>query len=207
MSKKMFSFASAALLAIVFTGCAGPERTYDPPESKIRQGVNHRTDHSGEPAQQPSSGTGGDGVVGAPRLGLGSLIGAGTGRDVAMVAGAIGGAIGRQRSPEEPRAADRWPADHRAHTKRGARRSDPTARSVFPSGPACLPAGQRRKYPRGTAVGPEHRSDPRVTGGAAPGPSPARRCRPVSAARRSPPLPQRPPPPSSFRPSAPPAAR
>jgi len=37
MFKKMFSFVTAALLAIVSAGCAGPATTYDPPE--IRQGV------------------------------------------------------------------------------------------------------------------------------------------------------------------------
>ena len=88
MSKKMFSFLTAVLLAIVSAGCAGPT-TYDPPE--IRQGVVEQI----TPVSLPSNHHQGLGAVlgGAAGLGLGSLIGGGTGRDVAMVAGAIGGAL------------------------------------------------------------------------------------------------------------------
>ena len=101
MSKKLFSFVTAALFAIVSAGCGGPATTYEPPE--IRQGVVEQI----TPVSLPSNHHQGLGAVlgGAAGLGLGSLIGAGTGRDVAMVAGAIGGAlIGNdvQRKNEQP---------------------------------------------------------------------------------------------------------
>ena len=89
MPKRIVSFISATLLALVSAGCAGPAPTYDPPE--IRQGVIEQI----TPVNLPSNHHQGLGAVlgGAAGLGLGSLIGAGTGRDVAMVAGAIGGAL------------------------------------------------------------------------------------------------------------------
>lgn len=82
---RLFSY----LLALSLTACAAPG--VQPGEMEIRNGVIEQI----EPTQITSNHHTGLGAVagGAIGLGIGSLIGAGTGRDVAMVAGAIGGAL------------------------------------------------------------------------------------------------------------------
>jgi len=86
---RMPAFILALLAALATVGCDTPGPDYTEPE--IRQGtieqitpVNIANNH-------------GEGLCailgGAAGVGLGSLIGAGTGRDVAMIAGAIGGAL------------------------------------------------------------------------------------------------------------------
>jgi len=85
--KRLLNRAATPVLALALVACAAPPPA--PVEirtGRIEQIVNTTIDsnhHSGVGAV----------VGGLAGLGIGSLIGAGTGRDVAMVAGAIGGAL------------------------------------------------------------------------------------------------------------------
>lgn len=86
---RRFSYTFAGLLALILTG--GQALGQQPGAMEIRQGVIEQiTD-----VQLPSNHHRGVGAIvgGLGGLGIGSLIGAGTGRDVAMVAGALGGAL------------------------------------------------------------------------------------------------------------------
>jgi outer membrane lipoprotein SlyB len=87
---KLFSRISAVVLALLMAACAAPG-SQAPGSMEVRQGVIEQI----TPMDLQSSQHTGVGAVvgGLTGVGLGSLIGAGTGRDVAMVAGAIGGAI------------------------------------------------------------------------------------------------------------------
>ena len=89
MERRMRSFVSAVALALgMLVGATAVAQTG---EREIRSGVIEQiTD-----VQMASTHHRGIGAVvgGVAGLGLGSLIGAGTGRDVAMVLGAVGGAL------------------------------------------------------------------------------------------------------------------
>jgi outer membrane lipoprotein SlyB len=87
MSTQLRSRLSVAALALVLAACAAPP----PNVVEIRRGVIEQI----VPAQITSNQHSGVGAVvgGLVGLGIGSLIGGGTGRDVAMVAGAIGGGL------------------------------------------------------------------------------------------------------------------
>jgi outer membrane lipoprotein SlyB len=88
MLTSVYTRFSAAALALVLTACAAPA---PPAPEEIRRGVIEQI----TPTQIASSQQSGVGAVlgGLAGVGIGSLIGGGTGRDVAMVAGAIGGAM------------------------------------------------------------------------------------------------------------------
>jgi outer membrane lipoprotein SlyB len=88
--KRLAGLLSAAATLLVLTGCAAPGGS-QPGAIEIRSGVIEQI----TPVQISSNHHQGLGAVlgGLGGLGIGSLIGAGTGRDVAMVAGAIGGAV------------------------------------------------------------------------------------------------------------------
>ena len=89
MDRRMHAFVSAAILGLGLAfGAAVSAQTG---EREIRSGVIEQiTD-----VQMPSNHHRGVGAVvgGLAGLGIGSLIGAGTGRDVAMVLGTLGGAV------------------------------------------------------------------------------------------------------------------
>ena len=87
MTNQVFSRLMLAALALVLSACA----TQQPNVVEIRSGVIEQITAT----QIASSQHAGVGAVmgGLVGLGLGSLIGGGTGRDVAMVAGTIGGAV------------------------------------------------------------------------------------------------------------------
>ncbi len=89
MFRQTAAYLSAGVLAASLGACAvpGPQ----PGEIEIRTGVIEQITR----VQLPSNHHAGVGAVvgGLAGLGIGSLIGGGTGRDVAMVAGAIGGAV------------------------------------------------------------------------------------------------------------------
>ena len=87
MSTRLISRLIAVTLALVMAACATPE----PAPVEIRQGVIEQI----TPTQIASNQHQGVGAVvgGLAGVGIGSLIGGGTGRDVAMVAGAVGGAL------------------------------------------------------------------------------------------------------------------
>jgi outer membrane lipoprotein SlyB len=89
MLNRLSSSIFAGLLAFVLT--AGPASGQQPGVTEIRQGVIEQI----TPVQMQSNHHRGIGAVigGLGGLGIGSLIGGGTGRDVAMVAGALGGAL------------------------------------------------------------------------------------------------------------------
>jgi outer membrane lipoprotein SlyB len=104
MPNRLSSYTFMGLLALAMT--AGPASAQKPGELEIRQGVVeqitqvqiHSNHHQGVGAI----------VGGLGGLGIGSLIGGGTGRDVAMVAGALGGALlGNevQKKHDQPQAA------------------------------------------------------------------------------------------------------
>ena len=86
MKRIAFWFIALAA-ALVLTACAAPQSA----PIEIRTGVIEQI----TPVQIPTNQHRGLGAIvgGLGGLGIGSLIGAGTGRDVAMVAGAIGGAV------------------------------------------------------------------------------------------------------------------
>lgn len=95
---------TAVLLAFVLAACAAPGP--QPGAMEIRAGVIEQI----VPTQIASNHHAGVGAVlgGLAGVGIGSLIGGGTGRDVAMVAGAVGGAlIGNevQKKNDQPVAA------------------------------------------------------------------------------------------------------
>ena len=102
MPNRLSSYAFVSLLALLL---AGPAFGQQSGEQDIRQGVIEQiTD-----MQMQSNHHRGVGAIigGLGGLGIGSLIGAGTGRDVAMVAGALGGAlIGNnvQKKYDQPQA-------------------------------------------------------------------------------------------------------
>ena len=103
MLNRLHARLSAAALALVLTACVAPA---PPAPVEIRKGVIEQI----TPTQIASNQHAGVGAVlgGLAGVGLGSLIGGGTGRDVAMVAGAIGGAlVGNevQKRNEQPIAA------------------------------------------------------------------------------------------------------
>ena len=87
MLKRVHPHLAAAACAAVLAGCAAPQ----PDVVEIRRGVVEQIVDTQIASNQHQ----GVGAVlgGLAGVGIGSLIGAGTGRDVAMVAGAIGGAI------------------------------------------------------------------------------------------------------------------
>ncbi len=89
MIQKISSYISAMALALTLAACAAPGG--GPGEVEIRTGTIEQI----TPVQiQSNQHTGVGAVVGGlGGLGIGSLIGAGTGRDAAMVVGAIGGAV------------------------------------------------------------------------------------------------------------------
>jgi len=84
---KFFKHAATPVLALALVACAAPP----PAPVEIRTG---RIEQIVNTTIDSNHHTGVGAVVGGlAGLGIGSLIGAGTGRDVAMVAGAIGGAL------------------------------------------------------------------------------------------------------------------
>lgn len=86
---RLTRFVSVVVVCAGLAACAAPGP--QPGEIEIRRGVIEQI----TPVQLQSNHHQGVGAVigGLSGLGIGSLIGAGTGRDVAMVAGAIGGAL------------------------------------------------------------------------------------------------------------------
>ena len=86
---KSLKCTAAAAIAMALVACAatGPQ----PGEMEIRRGVIEQI----TAVQIPSNHHQGVGAIlgGLAGLGLGSLIGGGTGRDVAMIAGTVGGAF------------------------------------------------------------------------------------------------------------------
>jgi len=88
MFQKISAYLSALALALTLGACAAPGS--GPGEMEIRTGVIEQITN----VQIASNQHRGIGAVvgGVAGLGIGSLIGAGTGRDVAMVLGTIGGA-------------------------------------------------------------------------------------------------------------------
>jgi outer membrane lipoprotein SlyB len=92
MANKLLSRLAALVMALVLAACAMPgAQPSQTDQTMIRQGVIEQI----KPTQIQSPQHTGVGAVlgGLTGLGLGSLIGAGTGRDVAMVLGTIGGTI------------------------------------------------------------------------------------------------------------------
>ena len=86
---RRFSYTFAGLLALILT--AGQASGQQPGAMEIRQGV---IEQITEVQLQSNHHRGVGAIVGGlGGLGIGSLIGGGTGRDVAMVAGALGGAL------------------------------------------------------------------------------------------------------------------
>lgn len=89
MLNRLLSYTLAGLLALMLS--AGQATAQQPGEREIRQGVIEQITE----VQIQSNHHQGLGAIigGLGGLGIGSLIGNGTGRDVAMVAGALGGAL------------------------------------------------------------------------------------------------------------------
>ena len=87
--RRIASVLSALAVALLVTACATPGP--QPGAMEIQRGVIEQITAT----QIPTNHHQGLGAVvgGLAGLGIGSLIGGGTGRDVAMVAGAIGGAV------------------------------------------------------------------------------------------------------------------
>ena len=103
MPNRLSSCVFAALLALLLV--SGAARAQQPGEMEIRQGVIEQITQMDLPTNQHR----GLGAIigGLGGLGIGSLIGGGTGRDVAMVAGTLGGAlfgneIQKRRDQPEP---------------------------------------------------------------------------------------------------------
>lgn len=103
--KSVFPFLTACLTAVILAACAsggGMGGGGSPPDVEIRSGLVEQI-HATEVKSTHDQGFGaivGD-IAGA---GLGSLIGAGTGRDVA-IAGAIGGNVAQNRFFDKPQPA------------------------------------------------------------------------------------------------------
>jgi len=91
MLNRVSSNVFAAVLAITLVLTAGQSSGQQPGAMEIRQGVIEQITS----VQLESNHHRGLGAIvgGLGGLGIGSLIGGGTGRDVAMVAGALGGAL------------------------------------------------------------------------------------------------------------------
>jgi len=89
MLNRLSSYVFAGALALVLA--AGQAFGQQPGEMEIRQGVIEQITQMDLPTNQHR----GLGAIigGLGGLGIGSLIGGGTGRDVAMVAGTLGGAL------------------------------------------------------------------------------------------------------------------
>lgn len=89
MLDHLSSYALAALTTLMLI--AGPASAQQPGAMEVRQGVIEQI----TPVQLQSNHHRGIGAIvgGLGGLGIGSLIGGGTGRDVAMVAGTLGGAL------------------------------------------------------------------------------------------------------------------
>ena len=88
---KVRSYLASALLSLVASFLSPGVLGQQPGEMEIRQGTIEQITAT----QLPTNHHRGLGAIvgGLGGLGIGSLIGAGTGRDVAMVAGALGGAL------------------------------------------------------------------------------------------------------------------
>ena len=104
MLNRLSSYAAAGVLGFMLT--AGPVSGQQPAEMELRRGVIEQI----TPTQLQSNHHAGVGAIigGLGGLGIGSLIGGGTGRDVAMVAGALGGALlgnDIQKKQEQPTPA------------------------------------------------------------------------------------------------------
>ena len=89
MLNRILSYTFASLLGVLLL--AGQALGQQPGEQEIRQGVIEQITQLDMPTNQHR----GLGAIigGLGGLGIGSLIGGGTGRDVAMVAGTLGGAL------------------------------------------------------------------------------------------------------------------
>jgi outer membrane lipoprotein SlyB len=103
MPNRLSSCVFAGLLALLLI--SGAARAQQPGEAEIRQGVIEQITQMDLPTNHHR----GLGAIigGLGGLGIGSLIGGGTGRDVAMVAGTLGGAlfgneIQKKRDQPEP---------------------------------------------------------------------------------------------------------
>ena len=89
MEPRISSFVRAGLVIVALA--AGPSYGQQPGTMEVRQGV---VEQITETQLQSNHHRGIGAIVGGlGGLGIGSLIGAGTGRDVAMVVGALGGAL------------------------------------------------------------------------------------------------------------------
>lgn len=103
MFNKTLSYLSTLLLALTLAACAAPGGYSQTSDIEIRKGVIEQiTSVQIQSNHHQGVGAVVGGVVG---LGLGSLIGNGTGRDVAMVLGTVGGAIAGnqiQKKNEQP---------------------------------------------------------------------------------------------------------
>lgn len=87
MTNRVLSRLLVPLLAVLLAACATPQ----PVPVEIRQGkIEQITDTTIASNQHQGVGAVLGGLAG---VGIGSLIGGGTGRDVAMIAGAVGGAL------------------------------------------------------------------------------------------------------------------
>jgi outer membrane lipoprotein SlyB len=89
MPNRLSTYTVAALLAIAFATV--PASAQKPGEMEVRQGI---VEQITQTTIQSNHHRGIGAIIGGlGGLGIGSLIGAGTGRDVAMIAGVLGGAL------------------------------------------------------------------------------------------------------------------